>query len=115
MFESFWKDAGIISVYTDGDARDDGFLTDVSALFVGFNGKLVNRLTSEASAALNFERFSEDEQRETLEQIVSFSRFDGEGADAWGICNSALIAGGEKLWLIPNEVNGYTLMLPDEY
>lgn len=92
----FWEDAEIISVYTDEDARGDGYLIDVSALSVEFNNKAINRLTCGAAAALKFESLSEGEQKQTLEQIVRFSRFDGKGADAWGICKNANIAGNVK-------------------
>ncbi|HEX8565425.1 MAG TPA: hypothetical protein VF648_07110 [Pyrinomonadaceae bacterium] len=113
--DNFWKDAEIISVYTDEDAQEDGYLTDVSNHSVKFNGKTINRLTCGAIEALKFENLTEAEQKQTLEQIVLLSRFDGSGEDAWGICENEKVAGGIKLWLIPNEINGYSALLPDEY
>ncbi|MDQ4119843.1 MAG: hypothetical protein M3209_00065 [Acidobacteriota bacterium] len=115
MFDSFWKDAEIISVYTDEDAREDGYLIDVSALSIEFNGKTINRLTCGASAALQFETMNENERKIRLKSIAFYSWLDGSGVDAWGIYENDCLADGGKLWLIPNEVNGYSLMQPSEY
>jgi hypothetical protein len=115
MFNDFWRDAEIISVYTDDDAIDDGFLIDVAALSVSFNEKPVNRLTPGAAEALNFDALEFGEKQLKLSAVSGLSLYDGEGEDAWGVCQTAQIASGKRLWLIPNELDGYTLMLPEEY
>ena len=53
--------------------------------------------------------------KNNLQFIADNSRFDGEGFDAWGIFEPDARLGNEKFWLVPNEVGGYTLLLPSEY
>lgn len=111
--EQFWGET--ISIYTDADAQDDGILTDVCNLGVEFNGKVINRLTASAALAVGLKDKQPAAAKNNLEFVASHSTFDGAGADAWGIFEANPKLGNEKFWLVPNEVGGYTLMLPDEY
>lgn len=108
----FWENAQIISSYTDNDAVEDGWLKDISKHNVQFNSKVINRVTSPAFVTANL---NEDSAKETLSMIAVNAKFDGNDEEAWGIFQMKKMFGGEKLWLVPNEVNCYTLMLPDDY
>ena len=111
--ENFWGET--ISIYTDADAREDGILMDVSALGALFNGKAINRVAVGAALAIGLKEREPATVKNNLEFIARNSTFDGEGFDAWGIFQPDARIGNEKLWLVPNEVGGYTLLLPDEY
>jgi len=114
MFDrEFWGET--ISIYTDADAQEDGILTDVSKLGIRFNGKVINRVTVGASSLLDLENKQSATAKNNLQYIADNSRLDGEDADAWGIFEPDAHFGNEKLWLVGNEVQGYTLMLPSEY
>ena len=114
MFDlDFWGEP--ISVYTDSDGIEDGILIDISELKVLFNGRIINRVACEAAILLKVKETEAEDLRETLQFIAVNCTFDGEGFDAWGIFQNQFSFGGEKLWLVSNEVDGYTLMLPSEY
>ncbi len=115
MFEDFWADAEVISVYTDTDAIEDGVLSDVSKFQIRFNGKLINRMAVGVSALLGFENLDSAIQINRLQFISGNSKKDREGDDAWGIFEADPLLGDEKLWLVGNELGGMTLMLPSEY
>lgn len=114
MFDTdFWGEP--ISIYTDADAQDDGILIDVSDLGAEFNGKTINRATCGAALVTGVREKQPATAKNNLGFIASNSTFDGEGADAWGIFEAHARLGNEKFWLVPNEVKGYTLLLPSEY
>ena len=104
-----------ISIYTDADALEDGILTDVSKFGVKFNNRIINRLTVGARVALDLENKQSCTIANNLKFIAENSKFDGVGDDAWGIFAPDARLGNERFWLIPNELDGYTLMLPEEY
>lgn len=111
--ENFWGEA--ISIYTDTDAMEDGIVQDVSAFGVSFNGKIINRVTVGAGLLLDLENKQTATTKNHLQFISDNSRPDGEDEDAWGIFEPHEKFGNEKLWLVSNEIKGYTLMLPEEY
>lgn len=114
MFDKdFWGEP--ISIYTDSDAMEDGILSDVSSFGVKFNGLLINRMTAAAASALELNEKDPATIKNNLQFIVDNCTFDGEGADAWGIFQADSRLGNEKLWLIPNETGGITVMLPSDY
>ena len=115
MFDDFWKDAQVISIYTDTDAIEDGVLEDVSKLGISFNGKLINRITVGVSALLDFKNLDISIQKNRLRFIAGNSTKDREGEDAWGIFAANPLLGNSKMWLVGNELGGMTLMLPSEY
>ena len=100
----------IISSYSDDQAIDDGVLVPL------FFSK-VNRVTRPV-----FDYFvkSPEENVTFIEMIfkitplrdaveaISKVRPDGDG---WRKLNYQ----GKELWLVPNEVGGFTLMFPDDY
>lgn len=112
-FYEFWGEP--ISVYTDADAIDDGTLTDVSVYDVEFNSRKINRVTNGVFSLLKFGELDGLVVKNHLQFIADHAEKDREGADAWGIFAPDARLGNEKLWLVNNEVGGYTLMLPSEY
>jgi len=110
-FQEFFGEP--ISIYTDADALDDGVLVDISSLNVRFHNRRINRLTSHAWE--EFKPFliqpgDEDEQvdlnelKSILQTKLQYAYFKG---DIWQL--------PPGLWLIENEVNGWTLMFPEDY
>ena len=111
--EDFWGKP--ISIYTDADAQEDGILIDVSGFGVKFNGRVINRVTVGADLAIGLQKKETATAKNNLQFIADNASFDGKGETAWGIFEPDARLGNEKFWLIPNEVGGYTLMLPSEY
>lgn len=109
----FWGEP--ISIYTDADARENDILLDVSDLGVKFNGRVINRLTDGACHSTGLRDKEPATAKNNLQFIADNCIFDGESSDAWGIFESDARLGNENFWLVPNEVDGYTLMLPSEY
>ena len=109
----------IISTYTDEEAVDDGFLVDLGPV-VTFRGFPVNRMTRhlfddlepfvEAEAPL-FEGDVKRALASILRTKCAFAQGDpgntGEIGDIWRI--------PPKLWLVRNEVGGWTAMHPEDY
>jgi hypothetical protein len=109
----------VISAYTDKEALDDGTLVDLLEPF-SFRGFPVNRMTrplfddlapgAEAEAPL----FNRDVNRalaSILESNCTCAQGDpgntGEVGDIYTI--------PPKLWLVRNEVGGWTAMYPEDY
>lgn len=115
MLDDFWKDAVIIDAYTDTEAVEDGYLTDVSILGIIFNGKPINRVTVGVWSLLEFAEMDSAIKKNRLRFIAGNSVKDREGDDAWGIFAPNPQLGNQKLWLVGNELGAYTLMLPSEY
>jgi len=110
-----------ISVYTDADAIEDGFIVDLSRLGqITFHGFPVNRMTrhlfddlkpfAEAVAPALDGHFGE-----ALASILRTKCLvarpsegnTGEVGDIWRI--------PPDLWLVRNEVGGWTAMYPSDY
>ena len=98
-----------INVYTDAQALEDGVLVNVSSFNVCFKGMPINRITQHLWADL--EPF-----------FMTSAQLDHNRlADALRTkCTMASFQGGiwtlpPNLWLIENEVNGWTLMYPEDY
>lgn len=113
MLNEFWGE--IISVYSDADAIDDGVISDISELGIEFNGKPINRITDSAEMVLKLSDKTPAAAKTDLQFIADNSEKDRDGADAWGIFQPRDDFGNEKLWLVGNEIDGYTLMLPSDY
>jgi hypothetical protein len=103
-----------ISIYTDADALEDGVLVDVSSLKIRFRDRVINRLTSNAWEAFKpflvnpLEPESEEvdlnELKSILKTKLQYAYYKG---DVWHL--------PPGLWLIENEVGGWTLMFPEDY
>ena len=100
----------VISVYTDADALEDGVLVDISELRVSFRGMPINRMTQALWS--DFEPFFEGEDGKVdLKALASTLRTK---------CSMASNTGGiwtlpPKLWLLENEVGGWTMLYPEDY
>ncbi|MCI0488326.1 MAG: hypothetical protein L0229_17185 [Blastocatellia bacterium] len=99
----------VISVYTDAQGLEDGVLVDISQLGVRFKGMVINRMTQTLWA--DFESFFKTDEGMNLEALADTLRTK---------CSMATNPGGiwvlpPKLWLIENEVGGWTLMHPEDY
>ena len=100
MTDDFWGDP--IDKYTDGDALDDGVIVDISAFGLSFRELPINRITSNLLHDLGLADQSQ------LPLLIT------------GKLPSAHLSGGiwtlpPRLWLIDNELGGWTLMLPEDY
>ena len=93
-----------IDVYTDAQALGDGVLVDIGPLAVHFHGRPVNRMTGGLWG--DFKPFALDGAAlaRTLRVKLRYAFFRG---DIWQV--------PPGLWLIENEIGGWTLMRPEDY
>jgi type I site-specific restriction endonuclease len=118
--DDFW---GVpIYSYTDKDALDDGVLVDLTALKITFRGKPVNRMTrtlweefqpflidhSEAEKALGIKMPSKKDQLTSILR-AKLKRARNSGDDDY------LFILPPEIWLVKNEVSGFTVMKPSDY
>ena len=99
----------IIYEYTDAQAIDDGVLAEVSC-------GAVNRVTSAViyHFARRMEDLPEGEVRFDMTPLMATIRAVREvtpDEDGWRKSTYE----GKELWLVPNEVQGLTLMFPEDY
>ena len=116
-----------ISIYTDADAINDGTLVDISSLNLSFESKPINRMTANLFWSLRPSYPMNDEQLAEL-----FAECDDEDEDplnfdmqafARDIMAKLIEVSGEgrlrtlppDMWLVENEVKGWTLMYPADY
>jgi hypothetical protein len=111
----------VISTYTDADALDDGAVVDLRPFTrVSFRGLPINRMTRHLFDDLKpfLEADAEGDAKEfglalgsVLHTKCSFAQGDpgntGEIGDIYRI--------PPKLWLVRNEVGGWTAMYPEDY
>jgi hypothetical protein len=94
----------VISTYTDREAVEDGFLVAIAG-----PGR-VNRVTRAV-----FDHFTEEMGPgvTNITPLTDAIRYmlTLEVDDGWRTGNFR----GKALWLIPNEVGGFTLMFPEDY
>jgi len=93
-----------VAVYADAQALADGMLVDISPLGLRFRARPVNRMTRGLWADL--EPFVNEVN--TLDSILRTKlRYANFKGDIWQV--------PPGLWLIENEVGGWTLMRPEDY
>jgi hypothetical protein len=103
-----------ISIYTDADALQDGTLIDVSDLGIQFQGMPINRFTR----AVWFDwrkEFQRDELTLPKNALHHHLRAELQAALQSAIYQGDIWTLPERLWLIENEVAGWTLMRPEDY
>lgn len=103
-----------ISIYTDADAIVDGVLIDVTDLGLHFGGMPINRFTRSVwfdwrdefqPIGLTLPKNAlHHHLRAKLQAALQSAVYKG---DLWTL--------PERLWLIENEVEGWTLMYPEDY
>ncbi|MFL6276705.1 MAG: hypothetical protein ACJ74G_16070 [Blastocatellia bacterium] len=116
----------VIYAYTDDMALDDGVLVDISSLGLSFESKPINRIT----ATLFWQErpkyaLSEEQLTEHLANCGDDEEPINFDLEAFGKAIAAQLptAGGSDylrtlpgpIWLIENEVNGWTLIMPSDY
>ena len=115
-----------ISVYTDQDALSDGTLVDITSLNLTFESKPVNRMTGNlfwskqpdyplsTEQTIEFcETCSEDEEPINFD-MQAFAR-DLAEALKQAAGDGRLRTIPPDMWLVENEVNGWTLLFPSDY
>ena len=121
----------VIYAYTDQMAIDDGVLVDISSLNLGFEGKPINRITatlfwelkpnyplSEADLQ-EFVAEDTDYESEAINFDMNALKQDLEKHLAEFIGTGRIreltdpVIG--NVWLVENELNGWTLMRPSDY
>jgi hypothetical protein len=99
----------VIAEYTDRQALEDGVLVSVPG-----EGK-VNRVTRAV-----FDHFTKPMGSSPAGQVTDITRLQDAirallkvepDEDAWRTGTYE----GKELWLVPNEVGGFTLLFPDDY
>ncbi len=111
MTDDFWGEP--ISRYTDQDALEDGVIVDISPLSLLFRGVLVNRMTRslwedlqpfvKAEAAL----YEGNEMRALAQIMATKIHMAFYKGDIWQL--------PPNIWLIENELGGWTAMYPEDY
>jgi hypothetical protein len=116
----------VIFAYTDADALNDGVLVDISSLGLAFESKPINRITgnlfwqmqpdyplSEAQLAEQLADCDDDHEPINFD-LEGFARAISaklEQAKGHGYLREL----PPHIWLVENEVNGWTLMTPSDY
>lgn len=107
----------VISRYTDQDAIEDGLLIDISTLRLYLAGRPVNRMTRNFWEKLKPFVVNEldplDKPMLTLKRVlktkIKMARITPDNPDGY------MYILPPNLWAVFNEVEGYTLMLPEDY
>lgn len=118
--DNFWGEP--IYSYTDENALDDGVLVDISALKVRFRGLQVNRMTrtlwEEFQPFLIDHKDSEKllgiKMPSKMEQLASILRTKLKLAKNTGDDDYLFIL-PINIWLVKNEVAGYSVIKPEDY
>ena len=116
----------VIYAYTDEMALDDGALVNIESLHFTFESKPINRITAvlfwqeqpkyPLSEAQLTEQLADcdDDQEPISFDLEAFGKvIAGQLATAGGSDRLRTLPG--PIWLVENEVNGWTLMLPSDY
>jgi hypothetical protein len=116
----------VIYAYTDDMALDDGALVDIESLGLTFGRKPINRITAALfwqeqkkyplTEAQLIEQLADckDDQEPISFDLEAFGKvIAGQLATAGGSDRLRTLPG--PIWLVENEVNGWTLMLPSDY
>jgi len=110
-----------ISVYTDADALEDGFIVDLGQLVrVRFQGFPVNRMTRRVYDALapfveaQAAAFDGNFDRALASILQTKCRFAKSSPDNTGEVGD-IVRIPPDLWLVRNESGGWTAMYPSDY
>jgi hypothetical protein len=115
----------IIYAYSDRDALEDGVLIDIASLGLTFEGAPINRITATLfwqeqkkyplTEAQKIEQLAEcDDQEPVSFDLEAFGKvIAAQLANAGGSDRLRTLPG--PIWLVENEVNGWTAVLPSDY
>lgn len=108
-----------ISVYTDEQAVDDGVLVDVHAMQVQHQGAPINRMTRHLWE--DFQPFLTPYTENGMTVMAALAKIIktklayavGDPGNT-GECGD-IVKLPPKLWLVRNELDGWTIMYPEDY
>ena len=116
----------VIFAYTDEMALDDGVLVNIESLGLTFEGAPINRITcalfwqEQKKYPLTAEQLTaqladcDDDQEPVNFDLEAYAiTIRAQLAEAGGSGYLRTLPG--PIWLVENEVNGWTLMLPSDY
>ena len=100
----------VVFRYTDAQAVEDGVLVDVSAMNLRFQGKPLNRVTRAVwDELLPFARvLVPDDDTEAMREMLA-TKLGTAGL------RDDIVQVPPGYWLMENEVQGWTLMKPEDY
>jgi len=109
----------VIFAYTDSDALSDGVLVDITSLGLAFEGRPINRITGNLFWQMQpdypLAGFNQGDDREAINfDLEAFARAISAKLEA-ATGDGYLRVLSPSLWLVENEVNGWTLMYPSDY
>jgi len=106
------EDWDVVYEYGDRQAIEDGILADISSLRLSFHGKPINRMTSNLWNKME-PFFVEPNKMQKFKQAIQtkliLAKRAGEPGDEY------MFTLLPNIWMVMNEVGGYTLMLPEDY
>ena len=94
----------VIYAYTDADGTADGVIIDITHYNVSFRGMPVNRMTQTVMADYQELGLDDEQIARSIKTKCDLARCDG---GIWTV--------PPGLWLIENEVDGFTLMASSDY
>jgi hypothetical protein len=114
--DDIWEGAEVISVYDDSQAIEDGLIVNISELGLDFRGRPLNRMTrglwDDFQPFITFEStFPEIQAPTPIEELKKIMRTKLRLAS----CEGGIWTLPPGLWLIENEVDGWTIMKSEEY
>ena len=96
-----------ISVYTDAQAIEDGFLVQITG--EGSVNRVTRAVYDHFVQPIGDPRFQMWDVTPLMAAIRAIRALEPD--DGWRVGDYQ----GKRLWLIPNEVGGLTLMFPEDY
>ena|SRR5579885_3341557 len=100
----------VIHVYTDEDAVEDGVLVDITSFALKYRGRPLNRMTGGLMAEYE-KQFTEAKGEFKTEWLIELLQIALSAAYKKGDIDQ--IPPG--YWLMENELDGWTLMRPEDY
>jgi len=106
-----FKDFQIISVYTDEQAIEDGVLADITSFRLSLNEKPVNRITGHLyDELMKYATHNRKELRSILKTKLGLAAMPKDDPQ-----DGYFYLVPPNLWVVLNEVEGYTMMFPEDY
>jgi len=109
--DGLFTEADLIYAYTDADAIADGVLVDIKSFRLSLNGLSVNRITRNLYDELMKYALHRDNALNGMLKAKIEHASVPEGSHNDGYFYSL----PSNIWAIRNEIDGYTLMFPEDY
>jgi len=111
-----FNDDDYISTYTDQQAIEDGVLVAVQAWGLSFNGTVIDRMTTTLYEHMLGMANETENKFDFIKHLISERLTNAYDPDGDGYLIVIPEKGTEeRLWLVQNERNNYTLMFPSDY